>query len=86
MVDLGDGPVAGRSGAAAASSHVEGGLLRCGGVAAEVDDGADVLTIADHQLEQGVAEQLSCDGDGDGADAENLAVLTGFDRDAVIRG
>ena len=69
---------------AAHASRFEGGALVGGGSPPEVGDVADVDPVGDHQRQEGVAEEVAGDGDGDGADAGDLAGLAchGVDRAA----
>lgn len=79
VVDLAHGEVAGRSFAASAAADEHGGLVQCVGGAAGVGDGADVGAVADDDAQEGVAEQVAGDMEGNGADAGDLTELVGLD-------
>jgi hypothetical protein len=64
----------------------QGDALGGGGSAAEVGHVEDVDPAGDDELEDGIAEELAGHGDGDGADAGDLAEFVAGDPAAVQGG
>ena len=79
VIDLGDRAPARRADAPAAVAHEDRGALRRAGMAAGVDDGADVDAVADHDPQQRFAEQIAGRRDRDRADTRDLTRLARLD-------